>query len=137
MTWLYIFAIFAGLMIFIVTGDGKFNTFSNPTYQFITREWFTNPFVSWPYVLVMGIVAFISFLCVFSAYSMASPSIISLFEYSYIIWAMLAGYILFKTVPEPRTFLGAAIIIAAGVYIYFREKVKGQMIVTDTPTVNR
>ena len=137
MTWLYIFAIFAGLMIFIVTGDGKFNTFSNPTYQFITREWFTNPFEAWPYVLVMGIVAFISFLCVFSAYSMASPSIISLFEYSYIIWAMLAGYILFKTVPEPRTFLGAAIIIAAGVYIYFREKVKGQMIVTDTPTVNR
>ena len=30
-----------------------------------------------------------------------------------------------------------AIIIAAGVYIYYREKVKGQMIATDTPTVNR
>ena len=133
MTWLYIFAMFAGLMIFLITGDGKFNTFTDPTMQFIVREWFTNPSASWPYVLVMGIVASISFFCVFSAYSIASPSIVSLFEYSYIVWAMLAGYILFETVPVPRTFLGAAIIIAAGFYIYFREKVRGQMIATDTP----
>ena len=133
MTWLYIFATFAGLMIFLITGDGKFNTFTDPTMQFIVREWFTNPSASWPYVLVMGIVASISFFCVFSAYSIASPSIVSLFEYSYIVWAMLAGYILFETIPVPRTFLGAAIIIAAGFYIYFREKVRGQMIATDTP----
>ena len=81
----------------------------------------------------MGIVASISFFCVFSAYSIASPSIISLLEYSYIIFAMIAGYILFETIPTIRTFVGAAIIIAAGVYIYFREKVKNQMIATDTP----
>ena len=133
MTWLYIFATFAGLMIFLVTGDGKFNTFTDPTMQFIVREWFTNPSASWPYVFIMGIVASISFFCVFSAYSIASPSVVSLFEYSYIVWAMLAGYILFETIPVPRTFLGAAIIIAAGFYIYFREKVRGQMIATDTP----
>ena len=50
---------------------------------------------------------------------------------------MLAGYILFETVPLPRTFVGATIIIAAGFYIYYREKIKGRMIATDTPTVNR
>ena len=133
MTWLYIFAIFASIIIFLVSGDGKFNNFSDSTMQFIFREWFTNPAEAWPYVLVMGIVASISFFCVFSAYSIASPSIVSLFEYSYIVWAMLAGYILFETVPVPRTFIGAAIIIGAGFYIYFREKVKGQMIATDTP----
>ena len=133
MTWLYIFAIFASIIIFLVSGDGKFNNFSDSTMQFIFREWFTNPAGAWPYVLIMGIVASISFFCVFSAYSIASPSIVSLFEYSYIVWAMLAGYILFETVPVPRTFVGAAIIIGAGFYIYFREKVRGQMIATDTP----
>ena len=133
MTWLYIFAIFASIIIFLVSGDGKFNNFSDSTMQFIFREWFTNPAEAWPYVLVMGIVASISFFCVFSAYSIASPSIVSLFEYSYIVWAMLAGYILFETVPVPRTFIGAAIIIGAGFYIYYREKVKGQMIATDVP----
>ena len=133
MTWLYIFAIFASIIIFLVSGDGKFNNFSDSTMQFIFREWFTNPAGAWPYVLIMGIVASISFFCVFSAYSIASPSIVSLFEYSYIVWAMLAGYILFETIPVPRTFVGAAIIIGAGFYIYFREKVRGQMIATDTP----
>ena len=58
---------------------------------------------------------------------------VSLFEYSYIVFAMIAGYILFQTIPVPRTFLGASIIIGAGVYIYFREKVRGQMIASDTP----
>ena len=133
MTLLYIFAVIVSLIIYLVSGDGKFNNFSDPTLQFIVREWFTNPSASWPYVFVMGIVASISFFCVFSAYSIASPSIISLFEYSYIIFAMIAGYILFETIPTTRTFAGAAIIIAAGVYIYFREKVKNQMIATDTP----
>ena len=133
MTWLYIFAIFASIIIFLVSGDGKFNNFSDSTMQFIFREWFTNPAEAWPYVLIMGIVASISFFCVFSAYSIASPSIVSLFEYSYIVWAMLAGYILFETIPVPRTFIGAAIIIGAGFYIYYREKIKGQMIATDTP----
>ena len=133
MTLLYIFAIIASIIIFLISGDGKFNNFSDPTMQFIFREWFTNPSDSYHYVLFMGIVASISFFCVFSAYSIASPSIISLFEYSYIIFAMIAGYILFETIPVPRTFLGALIIVSAGIYIYFREKVRGQMIASDTP----
>ena len=133
MTLLYIFATCASIIIFLISGNGQFNNFSDPTLEFIFREWFTNPSVSWPYVLVMGIVASISFFCVFSAYSIASPSIVSLFEYSYIIFAMIAGYILFETIPVPRTLFGATIIISAGVYIYFREKVRNQMIATDTP----
>ena len=48
MTWLYIFALFASLVIFFVSGDGKFNTFTDPTLQFIVREWFTNPGEAWP-----------------------------------------------------------------------------------------
>ena len=133
LTLLYIFAVIASVIIFLISGDGKFNNFSDPTMQFIFREWFVNPAVSWPYVFVMGIVASISFFCVFTAYSIASPSVVSLFEYSYIVFAMIAGYILFETIPVPRTFLGASIIIGAGVYIYFREKVRGQMIASDTP----
>ena len=133
MAWLYIFALVAGLLIYLISGDGKFNNFLDPTLQFIYREWFTNPAVVWPYVLVMGIVASISFFCVFKAYSTASPSIVSLFEYSYILWAMLAGYLLFETIPVPRTFVGTALIISSGFYIYYREKITGQIVATDIP----
>ena len=130
---LYIGAIGISILFFIFTGKGQFNTFSDPTFQFILREWFTNPTYAWPYIVAMGFVAAASFYCVFSAYSVASPSVVSLFEYSLIIWAIIIGYVLFNDVPTIRTFIGVALIIGAGVYIYLREKVKDQMIVTDTP----
>ena len=40
---------------------------------------------------------------------------------------------LFNEIPSIRTFLGVAFIIGAGIYIYFREKVRDQYIATDTP----
>ena len=133
MSHLYFGAIGISILFFIFTGKGQFNTFSDPTFQFIFREWFSNPAYAWPYIIAMGFVAAVSFYCVFSAYSVASPSVVSLFEYSLIIWAIIIGYILFNDVPTIRTFVGVALIIGAGVYIYLREKVRDQMIVTDTP----
>ena len=133
MSHLYFGAIGISILFFIFTGKGQFNTFSDPTFQFIFREWFTNPTYAWPYIIAMGFVAAVSFYCVFSAYSVASPSVVSLFEYSLIIWAIIIGYILFNDIPTIRTFVGVALIIGAGVYIYLREKVRDQMIVTDTP----
>jgi drug/metabolite transporter (DMT)-like permease len=130
---LYIGAIGISIIFFIFTGKGQFNTFSDPTLQFILREWFTNPTYSWPFILIMGLVASLSFYFVFSAYSIASPSVVSLFEYSLIIWAIIIGYLLFNDIPTVRTFIGVALIIGAGVYIYIREKARDQMIVTDTP----
>ena len=133
MSHLYFGAIGISILFFIFTGKGQFNTFSDPTFQFIFREWFSNPTYAWPYIVAMGFVAAVSFYCVFSAYSVASPSVVSLFEYSLIIWAIIIGYILFNDVPTIRTFVGVALIISAGVYIYLREKARDQMIVTDTP----
>ena len=130
---LYIGAIGISFIFFIFTGKGQFNTFSDPTLQFILREWFTNPTYSWPFILIMGLVASLSFYFVFSAYSIASPSVVSLFEYSLIIWAIIIGYLLFNDIPTARTFIGVALIIGAGVYIYIREKARDQMIASDTP----
>ncbi len=130
---LYIGAIGISILFFIFAGKGQFNNFSDPTLQFILREWFTNPGYAWPYIILMGLVASLSFYFVFSAYSIASPSVVSLFEYSLIIWAIIIGYFLFNDIPTIRTFIGVALIIGAGVYIYMREKANDQMIVTDTP----
>ena len=133
MIHLYFGATIISILFFIFTGEGQFNKFTNPTFQFIFREWFTNPSYAWPFIVSMGCIGAVSFFFVFSAYTVASPSVISLYEYSLIIWSIMTGYILFNDVPTIRTFVGVSIIIGAGVYIYFREKVKDQMIVTDTP----
>ena len=41
--------------------------------------------------------------------------------------------ILFDNIPSLRTLFGALIIISAGIYIYLREKIKEQLIVSDNP----
>ena len=133
MIHLYFGATIISILFFIFTGEGQFNKFTNPTFQFIFREWFTNPSYAWPFIISMGCIGAVAFFFVLSAYTVASPSVISLYEYSLIIWSIMTGYILFNDVPTIRTFVGVSIIIGAGVYIYFREKVKDQMIVTDTP----
>ena len=125
--WLAILSGFIG--VFIVLNPD----FSDPTFQFIFREWFINPTYAWPIIILMGFIGALAFFCIFNAYSIASPSVVSLYEYSLIIWSIMIGYILFDNVPTLRTFIGISIIIGAGIYIYLREKVKDQMIVTDTP----
>ena len=81
----------------------------------------------------MGFCGSLAFAFVFNAYNIASPSLISLFEYSLILYSIIVGYFLFQEVPTLRTLVGATIIISAGIYIYFREKIKAQPIATDNP----
>ena len=133
MLHLYIGAIIISILFFIFTGKGQFNNFNDPTFQFIFREWFSNPSYAWPFIISMGLISVLAFYFILNAYSIASPSVVSLFEYSLIIWAILIGYFLFDSVPSIRTLFGATIIIVAGIYIYLREKVKEQLIVSDNP----
>ena len=133
MMHLYFGATIISILFFIFTGSGQFDNSSDPTFQFIFREWFTNPTYAWPIIILMGFIGALAFFCVFNAYSIASPSVVSLYEYSLIIWSIIIGYVLFDNIPTFRTFAGVSIIIGAGIYIYIREKIKDQMIITDTP----
>ena len=133
MLHLYIGAIIISTFFFIFTGNGQFNTFADPTFQFMLREWFTNTSYAWPIIIAMGVVATFSFYFVFSAYSIASPSAVSLFEYSLIVWSIITGYLLFNDIPSIRTFIGITLIISAGIYIYVRERARDQYIATENP----
>ena len=48
------------------------------------------------------------------------------YQYSMIVWAVMFGYFVFGDVPQVATIIGAAIIIAAGIYIFLREQALGR-----------
>ena len=50
-----------------------------------------------------------------------------------IVWAVMFGYFVFGDVPQMATILGAAIIIAAGLYIFLRERRLGRDAVASPP----
>jgi drug/metabolite transporter (DMT)-like permease len=132
--YFYLIALIFCGVIYIFMGSGQFNSVNfDPTTQFIFREWFSNFDYTWKFILFFGVAASIAFVCIFSAYIVASPSVVSLFEYSLIIMSMIPGYFLFNEIPSLRTLIGVICIISAGVYIYFREKVRDQYIASETP----
>jgi drug/metabolite transporter (DMT)-like permease len=132
--YFYLIALILCGIIYLLMGNGQFNSTNfDPTTQFIFREWFSNFDYTWKFILFFGLAASIAFLCIFSAYIIASPSVVSLFEYSLIIMSMIPGYFLFSEIPSLRTLLGVICIISAGVYIYFRERVRKQYVASKTP----
>ena len=132
--YFYLIAIALCGLIYIFMGNGQFNNAKfDSTTQFIFREWFSNIEYTWKFILFFGVAASIAFVCIFSAYIIASPSVVSLFEYSLIVMSMIPGYFLFNEIPSTRTFIGVACIIMAGIYIYSRERIREQYIATETP----
>ena len=129
----YIGAIFISSIFYFVIGDGQYNTSSHIASQFIFKEWFSNLEDSILLMVATGITASIAFLLLFSAYSIASPSVVSPFEYSILLWSSLSGWIFFNEIPGTNTIVGMIIIVSCGIYIFMREKVQEQSIVTEKP----
>ena len=129
----YIGAIFISSIFYFVIGDGQYNTSSHIASQFIFKEWFANLEDSILLMVVTGITASVAFLLLFSAYSIASPSVVSPFEYSILLWSSLSGWIFFNEIPGTNTIVGMIIIVSCGIYIFMRERVQEQSIVTEKP----
>ena len=129
----YIGAIIISTMFYFFIGDGQYNTINNPAAQFIFREWFNNLEFSLVYMIILGFTAAVAFLLVFSAYRIASPAVVSPFEYSILVWSSLSGWFFFDEIPTLNTIFGMFLIVFGGIYIFIREKAQDQSIVTEKP----
>ena len=129
----YIGAIFFSLIFYFIIGDGQYNTVSHPASQFIFREWFVNFKSNILWMAATGVTATLAFLLLFTAYSIASPSVISPFEYSILLWSPLIGWLYFQEIPNLNTIIGILIIVSSGIYIFMREKIQDQSIATEKP----
>ena len=129
----YIGAIILSIIFYFIIGDGQYNTSDHPASQFIFREWFVDFNSSILLMSVTGVTATVAFLLLFTAYSIASPSVISPFEYSILFWSPLIGWLYFDEIPTLSTVIGILIIVSSGIYIFIREKAQDQSIATEKP----
>ena len=129
----YLGAIFFSIIFYFTIGDGHYNTLDHPASQFIFREWFVDLENSILWMIATGFTATVAFLLLFTAYSIASPSVVSPFEYSILLWSPLVGWLYFGEIPTTNTIIGIFIIVSSGIYIFMREKAQDQLIVTEKP----
>jgi len=69
----------------------------------------------------IGLVGGAAHFLVIVAYRHAPAAINATLEYSTLIWGTLWGWMLWREQPDAQTWVGAAIVVAAGLYITYRE----------------
>ncbi|MDX8351663.1 DMT family transporter [Cognatiyoonia sp. IB215182] len=74
---------------------------------------------------VIAVFAWTASRLVIAAYQSGEAAIIAPMQYSQIVWATLFGFFFFDEVVDTATGVGAAIIIASGLYIVLRESRSG------------
>lgn len=71
---------------------------------------------------VLGLGSLLGNSCVNISLKLAPAAVVVPYQYSLIIWGVLMGYLVFGEMSDMPTFIGAAVIIAAGLFIFFREQ---------------
>jgi drug/metabolite transporter (DMT)-like permease len=74
-------------------------------------------------LLGIAISGFLGQLAITEAFRHGEASAIAPFEYSALAWGLGLDWALWRTLPDSFTLLGAAIIVASGIYLVRREKV--------------
>jgi drug/metabolite transporter (DMT)-like permease len=86
-------------------------------------EW-TTPAFGWDWVLfvAIGVLAGVGHYFVTIAYSQAPAATIAPFNYAQLIGAALLGYLIFDSIPDFWTWIGAAVIVCSGLYLGHAER---------------
>lgn len=85
--------------------------------------------IEWAYLACIGLIAAVGHLLVVIAVNRAPTSVLAPFGYVEIIAATLLGWIIFSDWPDLISWLGIAIIVFSGLYVFVRE----QRVVKHTP----
>jgi drug/metabolite transporter (DMT)-like permease len=79
----------------------------------------------WPWVGLIGISGALGQLLLIQAFRASSPSVVAPFEYTALLWGLLLDWLLWHRLPDARTLIGGAIVTVSGLYVVFREHLRG------------
>ncbi|PPR49996.1 MAG: hypothetical protein CFH20_00998, partial [Alphaproteobacteria bacterium MarineAlpha5_Bin10] len=130
---LYISALILSSLISLFIGDGSFNKYDDPALKFLLREWHLGFNENTIFLFLIGLSGAGGFFCLHQAYRIASPPTIAPFEYILIFWSISLGWLVFGDVIGFKDLIGIIIIIASGMYMFFRENIRKTPISTEKP----
>lgn len=90
---------------------------------FAIAEW-QNPATGfqWGVLIGLGILGWVGHQFLTNAMSLAPANLLMPFGYVFILYLTIASYLVFDQLPDEWTVLGASIIIASGLIIFYRER---------------
>jgi drug/metabolite transporter (DMT)-like permease len=87
--------------------------------------WVTPDATQWALLVGIGLASALAQLQMTAAYRRGETTLLAPFEYSGIIWTMMVGIGIWAEWPDGYDLLGFGVLVAAGLYIWRREVVRG------------
>ncbi|UIK03717.1 DMT family transporter [Neorhizobium galegae] len=75
-------------------------------------------------LLLLGVVACIAHLLITRSLKLAPASVLAPLQYTLLVWAVILGWLFFGDLPDAQTWIGAGIIVIAGLFIFHRGSLK-------------
>lgn len=76
----------------------------------------------WRQLILVGVLASIGHVMVTKAFQYADASLLAGFQYTELISAAVLGWWLFGDIPTLNTWIGSAILVGSGLYVFHRER---------------
>ena len=84
--------------------------------------WITPSYIYFLVFFITGAMGAIAHLCMINAFDHAEASLLAPYNYTKLLWVSIFGYLVFGDIPSLDMWIGAVIIVSAGIYIFYREK---------------
>ncbi len=111
-----------GLALALVFNVFDFGPFEHPSLVFLSRSFAIPTFHDAIFLLGHGVLAALAMLLFVNAYKYAETNFVAPFEYSAMIWAVMFGLVLFGDFPDVPTWIGAGIVVTAGILMIYRDR---------------
>ncbi len=89
---------------------------AHPSLEFLVRPWAMPDVTDLALMGLCGVIAAMGMMLLTHAYRLARANLVTVFEYTGMLWVPLWGFLFFQEVPRWTTVAGTIIIIAAGIF---------------------
>lgn len=121
------------LLMAILFNNFDFSSFTHKSLVFLSRPWvWPSPFEAFV-LLGIGVLAAFTMILFVSAYKYGESNFVAPFEYSSMIWAVFYGLLVFGDFPDQYTWIGAAVVAAAGILMILRDRQLDRTIAQGSP----
>jgi drug/metabolite transporter (DMT)-like permease len=78
----------------------------------------------WTLLFAIAVLGTLSHLALIKALGYAEAGSLQPYSYTLLVWAAVLGFVMFGDVPDTWTIVGAAVVIASGLYAWHRERIR-------------
>jgi drug/metabolite transporter (DMT)-like permease len=115
--------LFVALVLAAIFGTGAFAYESHASRGFLTNGWVKPKLADFWLMVLFGVMSAAAMPLFVSAYKLAEANFIAPFEYTAMFWAVVWGILLFGDFPDEWTWIGAFVVIGAGLFMIAMDRV--------------